>query len=133
LALQVHLGAEREKIEKVVESRLKTVKGDLEKQISTLSSDRDALNSRLVAIQIDQGVIATATKRGLRATAIPDITARARGAFRLVNGVPTLFEADGQTVKAGKDGTSAVTLEEWVDAQCVRSSSFVCIKRWRGS
>jgi hypothetical protein len=49
--------------------------------------------------------------------AIPDITARARGAFRLVNGVPTLFEADGQTIKAGKDGASAMTLEEWVDAQ----------------
>jgi hypothetical protein len=108
---------EREKIEKIVESRLKTVKGDLEKQVSALSSERDALNSRLVAIQIDQGVIAAATKRGLRATAIPDITARARGAFRLVNGVLTLFEADGQTVKAGKDGTSAMTLEEWVAAQ----------------
>jgi hypothetical protein len=49
-----HLGAEREKIEKVIENRLKTVKGDLEKQISALGSERDALNSRLVAIQIDQ-------------------------------------------------------------------------------
>jgi hypothetical protein len=62
-------------------------------------------------------VIGTATKRPLRATAIPDITARAPGAFKLVNGVPTLFEADGQTVTAGKDGASAMTLEEWVAAQ----------------
>jgi hypothetical protein len=54
-----HLGAEREKIEKLIESRLKMVKGDLEKQVSALSSEHDALNGRLVAIQIDQGVIAS--------------------------------------------------------------------------
>ena len=43
---------------------------------------------RLTTIQIDQGVVTAATKRGLRATAIPDITARARNVFSLVNGVP---------------------------------------------
>ena len=58
-----------------------------------------------------------ATKKGLRPTAIPDITARARSVFRLVNGAPTAFEADGKTVRAGKDGITPMTLEEWVDAQ----------------
>ena len=82
-----------------------------------LMKERDALNSRLVTIQIDQGVVATATKRGLRATAIPDITSRARSVFRLVNGVPTAFESDGQTVRVGKDGTSAMNLEEWIETQ----------------
>ena len=48
---------------------------------------------------------------------MPDITARARGVFRLVEGVPTAFEADGKTVRAGKDGVTPMTLEEWVDAQ----------------
>ena len=37
--------------------------------------------------------------------------------FRLVNGVPTAFEADAQTVRAGRDGVTPMTLEEWVDAQ----------------
>lgn len=82
-----------------------------------LMKERDALNSRLVTIQIDQGVVATATKRGLRATAIPDITSRARSVFRLVNGVPTAFESDGQTVRVGKDGTSAMNLEELIETQ----------------
>jgi hypothetical protein len=72
---------------------------------------------RLVTIQIDQGVVAAASKRGLRPTAIPDITARARNVFRLVNGVPTAFEADGQTVRVGKDGSTAMTLDEWVEQQ----------------
>ena len=58
-----------------------------------------------------------ATKRGLRPTAIPDITARARTVFRLVNGAPRAFEADGQTVRYGKDGVTPMTLEEWVEQQ----------------
>lgn len=103
--------------EKVVEARVAAVRGDLQKQVSALTSERDALNSRLVTIQIDQGVVAAATKRGLRGSAIPDITARARNVFRLVGGVPTAFEADGQTVRLGKDGGAAMTLDEWVEQQ----------------
>ena len=104
-------------VEKVVENRIKGVKADLEKQIATLSGERDALTGRLTSIQIDQGVLTVATKRGLRPTAIPDITARARSIFRLVNGVPTAFEPDGKTLRYGKDGLTPMTLEEWVDAQ----------------
>ncbi len=103
--------------EKVVEARVKAARGEVEKQLSAVVSERDALNSRLVSIQIDQGVVAAASKRGLRATAMPDITARARNVFRLVNGVPTAFEADGQTVRVGKDGSTAMTLDEWVEQQ----------------
>ena len=104
-------------VEKVIEARTKAARTELDKQLSTVTGERDALNARLVAIQIDQGVITVASKRGLRASAMPDITARARGVFRLVDGVPTAFDADGQTVRAGKDGVTPMTLEEWVDAQ----------------
>jgi hypothetical protein len=62
-------------------------------------------------------VLTTATKRGLRPTAIPDITARARVVFKLVNGAPRAFEADGTTVRYGRDGVTPMTLEEWVDGQ----------------
>ena len=104
-------------VEKVVEGRVKGLKADWDKQLSTVTAERDSLTSRLTAIQIDQGVITAATKRGLRPTAIPDITARARIVFKLVNGVPRAFEADGTTVRYGKDGVTPMTLEEWVDAQ----------------
>jgi hypothetical protein len=104
-------------VEKVVETRVKAAKTDFDKQLGLVSAERDALNTRLVAIQIDQGVVAEATKRGLRATAMQDITARARNIFKLVNGVPTAFEADGATVRVGKDGVKPMTIEEWVDAQ----------------
>lgn len=75
------------------------------------------MSDRVTTIQIDQGVLTAATKRGLRPAAIPDITARARVVFKLVNGAPRAFEADGQTVRYGRDGVSPMTLEEWVDTQ----------------
>jgi hypothetical protein len=104
-------------VEKVVEGRIKAVKADLEKQVGALTTERDSLNSRLTAIQIDQGVITVATKRGLRPTAIADITSRARTVFKLVNGAPAAFEGDGKSVRYGRDGLTPMTLEEWVDTQ----------------
>ncbi|MEI7733549.1 MAG: hypothetical protein WCO56_28525 [Verrucomicrobiota bacterium] len=103
--------------EKVVEARVKAVKADLDKQLSSVASERDALNARLASIQIDQAVTSEATKRGLRASATPDIMARARSVFRLVNGAPAAFEADGQTARTGKDGLTPMTLAEWIDTQ----------------
>ncbi|MEI6077030.1 MAG: hypothetical protein WCS94_15730 [Verrucomicrobiota bacterium] len=105
------------KFQEVMESRLKTAKAEWEKQLTAVTGERDTLTTRLTAIQIDQGVITAATKRGLRPTALPDITARARTVFKLVNGVPQAFDADGKSVRYGKDGITPMTLEEWVDAQ----------------
>jgi hypothetical protein len=104
-------------VEKVVENRIKGLKTDWEKQVAGLISERDALTGRLTAIQIDQGVLTAATRRGLRPTAIADITARARQVFKLVNGAPRAFDGDGQTARYGRDGVTPMTLEEWVDTQ----------------
>jgi hypothetical protein len=101
--------------DKVLAARLQAAKGEHDKQLAAVTGERDALHTRLSAIQIDQAVVTEASKRGLRASAIPDITARARGAFRLVDGSPTPFEADGKTVRAGKDGVAPMNLAEWVD------------------
>src|SRR6185436_14005854 len=42
-------------VEKVLENRLKTAKADWDKQFSAVNAERDSLNTRLTAIQIDQG------------------------------------------------------------------------------
>src|SRR5512133_3591034 len=44
-------------VDKVVESRIKGMKSDWEKQVSALTSEREALTRQLTSIQIDQGVI----------------------------------------------------------------------------
>jgi hypothetical protein len=103
--------------EKVLDARLKTLKGEHDKALAALTGERDALNARLATIQIDQAVVTEATKRGLRPTALPDITARARHTFRLVNGVPQAFESDGKTPRAGRDGVTPLSLAEWLDTQ----------------
>jgi isocitrate lyase len=100
-------------VDKVLAARLKA---ELDKVHAPVVAERDALHGRLTAIQIDQAVVNEATKRGLRATAIPDVTSRARTAFKLVSGVPQAYDVDGQTPRAGKDGVTPMTLAEWVDA-----------------
>ena len=103
-------------VDKVIDARIKTARAEWDKTHGVVVAERDTLTSRLTAIQIDQAVVSEATKRGLRPTALTDITARARMTFKLVNGVPQAFEADGQTARMGKDGVSPMTLAEWVDA-----------------
>jgi len=98
--------------DKVIEARLKAARVEWDKQGASVVAERDALHARLTAIQIDQAVVAEATKRGLRASAIPDLTARAHKTFKLVNGVPQAF--DGEQVRPGKDGP--MTVAEWVEA-----------------
>ena len=46
-------------------------------QVKAIAAERDALSSKLTAIQVDQGVVTVATKKGLRPSAIPDIRATA--------------------------------------------------------
>ena len=112
------LAAEKARLEE--EQRLKDGKFQevladrLKSTVGPVAAERDALNGKLAALLIDQAVVNEATRRGLRPTAIPDVTARARATFKLVGGVPQAF--DGEALRAGKDGFSPLTLAEWVDA-----------------
>jgi len=109
------------KFQEVLVDKLKTAEADWQKRVHAplvkdrdgLASERDALDSQLRTLLIDQAVVGEATKRGLRPTAMPDVTSRARATFRLVNGVPQVF--DGDQVRPGRDGVSPMTLAEWVD------------------
>jgi len=103
--------------ERVLESRLKGVRTELEKQLAGVTGERDSLHAKLSSIQIDQAVVTAASQRGLRASAIPDITARARNTFRLVKGVPQAFESDGRTPRAERDDITPLSVAEWIDAQ----------------
>jgi len=97
--------------EMVLQSRL----SPFEKRAKEAEALAATANARLVELQINQGAVAAASKRGLAPTAIADLTARARAAFRLVNGAPVAVEADGQTPCLGKDGVSPMSFDEWAD------------------
>jgi len=112
------LAAEKARLEE--EQRLKDGKfqevlaDKLKAAVGPVAAERDALNGRLSALLIDDAVVSEATKRGLRATALPDLKARARNTFKLVGGAPQAF--DGDKPRTGKDGFSPLTLAEWVEA-----------------
>jgi len=97
--------------ETVLQSRL----SPFEKRAKEAEALAATANARLVELQINQGAVAAASKRGLAPTAIADLTARARSAFRLVNGAPVAVEADGQTPRLSKDGVSPMSFDEWAD------------------
>ena len=88
----------------------------LERVHKPVVAELEATKGQLSSVLIDQAVVTEATKRGLRPTAIPDITARARLTFKLLNGVPQAFEADGKIARMGKDGVTPLNLGSWVDA-----------------
>jgi len=102
-------------IDAVVTGRLKTAQAEWQKQLSAITAERDTLTRSLAEIRIDQAVVTEATKRGLRPTALEDLTGRARKIFALVDGVPRALEADGKTVKAGRDGVTPLAVPEWVE------------------
>jgi len=112
------LAAEKARLEeeqRIKDGKFQDVMADrLKAALSPVVAERDTLNARLTTLLIDQAVVAEATKRGLRPTAIPDITSRARMTFKLVDGVPQAF--DGEKLRTGKDGVSPMTLAEWVAA-----------------
>jgi len=100
--------------DKVLEARMKAAVTATENKYAPKLAELDVANGRLSALLIDDAVVSEATKRGLRATALPDLKARARSTFKLVGSVPQAF--DGETARTGKDGFSPLTLAEWVDA-----------------
>lgn len=99
-------------------------KGDidavLQPRLAPLLKRATDAEERLSELLVNQGAIAAATKRGLRATAIPDLTLRARGAFKVLNGNAVAVAADG-TPKPGKDGLTPMSFDEWAENLAVEA------------
>lgn len=102
-------------MDSVVAGRLRSARAEWEKQMASVVAERDTFKGALAEVRIDQTVIGEATKRGLRASALEDLTARARKVFSLVDGVPRALEADGRTVRVGRDGVAPLSVAEWVE------------------
>ena len=106
-------------VEKLVEKRTKAVLGEMEKRLQGAEQQASALSGQLLEKEIERNVVEAATKLGLRASAIPDIKARARSVFKISGGAVAAVEADGATPLYGKDGATPLTFDEWVARQVV--------------
>jgi hypothetical protein len=103
-----------EDIEAEVNARVDRLKKEHEARVQKMQDENASLHTGLTDLTINQAAVTVATKKGLRPSAIPDLTSRARMVFKLVDGKPTALEADGKSVKYGKDATP-LSIDEWVD------------------
>jgi hypothetical protein len=106
----------KEGIDKVVEQRTIAMKTEYEKKLKAQTEANLALTSRLTEVEINQATLSAATEKGLKPTAIPDITSRARATFKLVDGKPIAHDKEGKPIY-GKDGTNPLTIADWVEEQ----------------
>ena len=104
-------------VEKLVEKRTKTALAELEKRLHGAEQQAATLSAQLLEKELERHVVETATKLGLRPSAIPDIKARSRAVFKVVGGTVAAVEADGQTPVCGADGVTPLTFDEWVTRQ----------------
>lgn len=105
-------------VEKLVTERTKQMQADNKKALDAKTAELEKTRARLTQVEINQATVAEATKRGLKPTAILDITARAQMIFRLSDdGKVLAYEADGKTPRYGKDGLTPLTISEWLDVQ----------------
>ena len=106
-------------VEKLVEKRTKAILTDMEKRLQTAEQAASSLSGQLLEKEIDRNIVEAATKLGLRASAIPDIKARARSVFKISGGAIAAVDADGKNPVYGKDGVTPLTFDEWVSRQVV--------------
>jgi hypothetical protein len=120
IAIKADLDAEKlmkkEGIDKVVEQRTLAMKADYEKKLKAAKEAADQMTSRLTEVEINQSTLSAATSRGLKSTAVLDITARARSVFKLVDGKPIAHDKDGKPI-FGKDGVTPLSVADWVEDQ----------------
>jgi len=69
-----------------------------------LRREVDALNTRLADNSVEALVLAAASKFGVRAAALPDLTNRARQIFRMIDGELRPVQRDGKSPVLGADG-----------------------------
>ena len=113
------LEAEKKRLEdeqRIKEGKVADVIAEhVRKAVEPERAARVAAEGQLASVLIDNQAVMEATKRGVRPTAVPDLTARARSVFRLVDGKPRAVGADGNPLM-GKGGTAPMTLAEWVES-----------------
>lgn len=103
-------------VDGLIASRLKAVLAPIEQAKKDADEALRKANEQLATVQINQAAIEAGTKRGLRASAIPDLTSRARGVFRIDGGKATAFDSSGNKI-FGADGVTPMTVDEWAEKQ----------------
>lgn len=77
-----------------------------------LRREVESLNTRLAENSVEAMVLQVASKFGVRAAALPDLTNHARQIFRMVDGELRPVQRDGESPVLGADEVNAISFEE---------------------
>lgn len=107
-------------VEQLVAHRTERMKSDYEGQIKSLNdkvgnltAEKEKSDSHLSRVLIDSEAQQAVTSVGaVRQGAMTDVLSRARGTFKLRDGVPVPEGPDGKTLY-GSDGNTPLTIGEW--------------------
>jgi rRNA maturation endonuclease Nob1 len=111
------------KIDEVFEKRYDRAFKDLNSQLSARDEQIESLRGELKSksdafaqVTIDTAIQRAASELGVQTTALPDVTARARGVFAVdERGGLVARNSDG-TLQFSKDGQSSLTPGEWLES-----------------
>jgi hypothetical protein len=99
------------KLEEAVDKRLDGVKKEHQKQLESITNERNRMQEKLSSLLIDNATMAAATKLGAKSTAIPDIIARMRNLFKVEDGKEVCYKPNGER-DYGKSGDGATISEK---------------------
>ena len=107
------------KIDEVIKQRTEKMRRDHEAEVASLRQENQTLKDQAGKLQSDLAdnilgaAIATAgPKAGVRASALPDLTTRARGVFKFEDGKLVPYK-DG-SIYYGKTGGKPIDVDEWI-------------------
>lgn len=112
-------GSSEEKVNQLVESalgkRTKSMKDEMQKTIDELTTGKASSDGKLSSLLVSDAVNREAIAAGVKDTALTDVLTRAGKVFKVVDGKATPY--DGDDVIYGKDGTTPLTVKDWLAGQ----------------
>lgn len=103
-----------DKIEEKIAARVAAMKAENDKSVAELTKARDAAEAQVANFMIDGELRRAGTELGVLDTAFDDVILRGKTTFRMVDGKPTAFGADGKEIYSPSKG-EALSVREYVE------------------
>lgn len=104
---------EKGEVEKLVNLRVTAMREGFENEKTDLTTKLSTASAKLEVLLVDNVVKDAAIQSGVHPAAVDDVLLRARGVYKIVDGVPVAKGADGKPIY-GADGVTPLQPGEWV-------------------
>lgn len=106
-----------EQVEAKVKKRIVELTAENEQKINDLTEGKSKAEALSQKLLVGDAVSREAISAGVQSTALEDVLTRANKVFKVTEGVATPY--DGDDVMYGKDGTTPLTVKDWLAGQAV--------------